>query len=497
MSDYDYDSSWMRDYSREELEDQGVTADWINLSRSQHPRSESPINPLHSIQSQSLASGSYQSYSDSISQPSHQSPHQSPQQQQNTTSRRSSYYPATINTGDILGPSSPGSVVSQGAYTPVSRPAWDPSRIPSSRLQTPGEPVPLSLLMHPPIFTVEGEAAYGLADNFPEDSKFRQNYPFDANYYPASRNIMSTLWKGVGIPASRQDKKWIELIDHVDFYRIIYITVVLRGNVSMNSDSIAHDRILQNIAAIFNAAGHVNTTRPPGFDHVLKHRRSNITNHDLRKLFKLLDNKSNPERAKPLDWVLDWAIDKTWGTRTPKRILNGVPEAIWNHFGLTFNQCFEDKRNYCWEWDYMWSFQYDQHGSGWRLSGPRTQQEQSQQQAERPATQTSTPQGTQPYQQVAESSGTSVYRQQPPTQQWGGQSSYGSYEAGPSGTQLYDQQETVQSLQTQHHEPQVAPLEGQQTGDHKGKRRASSNTTNSQNSQSHRQKRPTKPTRGY
>ncbi|KAB8291735.1 hypothetical protein EYC80_006531 [Monilinia laxa] len=404
MSGTDYSTyGWTMEYSDETLLQRGWHEFQVREVRACWPRSSNP------------AAGSGNA--------------PAPQQSSRAPSE-DSYIPLSITTSDLhLQTSTPSVVSQQHTNTLMVRPEWRTSRPPSLEPHTPGTPVSLSSLAGPPMDLVPDEAPYGQPDNFPEGSKYWRTGTFNPAYCPNEKNV-AALWQGAITDEKRQE--WVKLWDHVDFYRLVFITVVLRGDVTRHHDSLEDQYLLRSIAEIFNRASPNTANRPPGFTKVLRDRRKLIKVDDLNALFILLNDKTNPNRAKPLTFLLHWAKDREFGSFTPKMILNGIPEAILAHFRVTYSQSCDNPKRFRWERGFLPCFQYENLDGIWNL--PKSTAAPS-----RPTT-----------------------------------SHQSEVQSGPSGIQPYDQQQVAPQLQ-----------EGGGTSPTKGEGKHSAPSSSSQSHQSH------------
>ncbi|KAG4028101.1 hypothetical protein MFRU_024g00710 [Monilinia fructicola] len=403
MSGTDYSTyGWTKEYSDDYLLQDGWQEWQIREVRVWWPQSSNPSQYSLATGSgdaqqepQSSAQGEFQSYSQESQSTLENAPQSLSSQQSFRTLSHDSYIPVSITTSDLRQPSSTCSMVSQqDTNTPMVRPEWRGSGSPSLEPQSPGEPVTLSSLAWPPMDLVPGEAPYGQADHFPEGSKYSPVSKLKPAYCPNDDNV-AALWRGA--ITNEKEQEWVKRWDHVDFYRLVYITVVLRGDVTRHHDSLNDQYLLQNIAAIFNQASSGNANRPPGFEKVLSNRRSKITMGDLQQLFILLNDRTNPCRGEPLTISLHWAKDREWGTFSPKMVLNGVPEAILAHFRLTYAESCQNPRKFRWERGFLPCFQYQDLDGIWHL--PMSAAAPSQPTTSYHSEVQSRPSGSQPYDQ--------------------------------------------------------------------------------------------------
>ncbi|KAM3073451.1 hypothetical protein ACMFMG_004652 [Clarireedia jacksonii] len=153
---------------------------------------------------------------------------------------------------------------------------------------------------------------------------------FDSGYDPViGTHTVKQLWRAsyqpVRRPYTRKEHQGevaaCERFDHVDLYRIIYVTMVLRYTV-YNFD----EAFLSKLAAILTRAG-----RPHGYENTLLCRmpqRSGkriYTVAELRALFNILGNRKSPGRDRPFNRVLAWANEYP---NTSEKLLADLPTAI-------------------------------------------------------------------------------------------------------------------------------------------------------------------------
>ncbi|KAJ8068438.1 hypothetical protein OCU04_003994 [Sclerotinia nivalis] len=143
-----------------------------------------------------------------------------------------------------------------------------------------------------------GEGPYGI---WPTE-------PWDSGYFPTfkgkklNKGCVVDLWRGVW--QDEKEEQVCLLFDHVDFYRLAYITTVHRGTVERPGFTEFSEEIgdyktvnkLDDIVRILNNAG-----RPPGFGGISQKRPDNgFTYQQVSDLFSILANKRNPNRGKHL-----------------------------------------------------------------------------------------------------------------------------------------------------------------------------------------------------
>ncbi|KAF7889201.1 hypothetical protein EAF00_009501 [Botryotinia globosa] len=251
------------------------------------------------------------------------------------------------------------------------------TRQPTGEVASPGLPVMEEELNHPQMDLIEGETPYGFEDHYIPGTAFAETRRVvipvtgepDYGYFPMKKHLMKEFWQGAAV---EEEKSWFcRRWDHVDFFRLVYLTVTLVGNVSMTTTSNADECLLQNIATIFNMASHSTQNRPPGFFRTLGNRNKQVDVPMLRQLFQILNDQENSNRNDPLIRVMEWSKREGVSLITPKRVLNGIPEAIYGHFKMTFQQCHAQKWYFRFDSShYLMAFQhYDGHPN-WRLLGP-------------------------------------------------------------------------------------------------------------------------------
>jgi hypothetical protein len=166
---------------------------------------------------------------------------------------------------------------------------------------------------------------------FTEGDLYPEGRPFYSMYDPlAGKDTVSKLWWGVFRNSTHvytAAKKTAAAaacarFDHVDLYRIIYITTVFQ-KTAYDVD----EAFLTILAEILTRAG-----RPHGYGRILLHRRAPpgaskpvYTTAELRDLFDVLGNKLCIGRDKAFMRVLKWVTKKP---NSPPRVLAGLPEVI-------------------------------------------------------------------------------------------------------------------------------------------------------------------------
>ncbi|KAF7865735.1 hypothetical protein EAF04_005901 [Stromatinia cepivora] len=212
-----------------------------------------------------------------------------------------------------------------------------------------------------------GEGPYGI---WPTE-------PWDSAYFPTFRgkklnkSCVVDLWKDVW-----QDEKQEQvclLFDHVDFYRLAYITTVHRGTVERPgfwefSEEIGdYETVnkLDDIVKILDNAG-----RPPGFGGISQKRPDNgFTYQQVSDLFSILANKKNPNRGKAFSQVLNWVNTHEF---SPKRVLRNVPETIVRYYGYSYQDALANKR-FRWEWQiesFLYKEDLNPKKARWFIEGP-------------------------------------------------------------------------------------------------------------------------------
>ncbi|KAF7926350.1 uncharacterized protein EAE98_006645 [Botrytis deweyae] len=251
------------------------------------------------------------------------------------------------------------------------------TRQPTEDVASPGLPVMEEELNYPQMDLIEGEAPYGFPDSWIPNTAFaktrwvhmpKAGEP-DYGYSPVTKNLMKEFWQAA--TADEEESLICRRWDHVDFFRLVYLTVTLVRNVSMNTVSDEDEGMLERIATIFNMASPRTHNRPPGFFRTLDNRHKLVDVPILRQLFQILNNQNNPNRNDPLIRVMAWSTRRGVSMITPKRVLNGIPEAIYAYFNMTFQQCNAQKSYFRFDSShYLMAFQHYDGDSNWRLLGP-------------------------------------------------------------------------------------------------------------------------------
>ncbi|TGO41101.1 hypothetical protein BHYA_0026g00070 [Botrytis hyacinthi] len=279
-------------------------------------------------------------------------------------------------------PGAYGSFVPEGSHFSHGSSAYSGNHLhgtrqPTGEVASPGLPVMEVELNHPRMDLIDGEAPYGFPDLWIPNTAFAKtrwvNIPVtgepDYGYFPMTKHLMKEFWQGAA--ADEEDSWFCRRWDHVDFFRLVYLTVTLVGNVSMNTTSKDDECLLQNIATIFNMASPLTHNRPPGFFRTLGNRNKQVDVPMLRQLFQILNNQHNPNRSDPLIRVMEWSKRKAVSLITPKRVLNGIPEAIYACFNMTFQECNAQKWYFRFDSShYLMAFQHYDGDQNWRLLGP-------------------------------------------------------------------------------------------------------------------------------
>lgn len=140
------------------------------------------------------------------------------------------------------------------------------------------------------------------------------------------------------------------MFDHVDLYRLAYITTVHLGSVE-RPDTIVEGMVaagggdlinwLRDIVAILNEAG-----RPPGFGGVSHRRPEAFTEEQVRALFAIMANKGNINRGKAFQILEGWVWLSGW---SPRLVLRNVPETIVSHWKHSYQTALTD-RALRWDW---------------------------------------------------------------------------------------------------------------------------------------------------
>ncbi|TGO87402.1 hypothetical protein BPOR_0228g00040 [Botrytis porri] len=257
-----------------------------------------------------------------------------------------------------------GSFAPEGSHFSHGSSAYSGNRLngtrqPTDEAASPGLPVMMEELNHPQMDLMEGKIPYGFPDVWIPGTVYANNRWVstpttgepDYGYLPMAKNPMKEFWQGV---ATDQEEEWFcRRWDYVDFLRLVYLTVTL------------------NVVTIFNNASRSTQNRPPGFFTALGNRNKQVDVPLLRQFFQILNNQENPNRNDPLIRVIEWYKRKGMSLITTKRVLNGIPEAIYENFGLTFQQCNAQKWYFRFDSShYLMAFQNHDGDINWRLLGP-------------------------------------------------------------------------------------------------------------------------------
>ncbi|TEY53299.1 hypothetical protein BOTCAL_0249g00100 [Botryotinia calthae] len=229
-----------------------------------------------------------------------------------------------------------------------------PSRLPSSiHPQSRGSPATWEQLQteipgakYIPI--EEGELPYGKWHTSPWDSGYNPEFH---KTYPRNKGPVADLWRDTWQGKEGCEEERICLMfDHVDLYRLAYITTVHLGSVE-RPDAIIKgmktpdggDLInwLRDIVAILNEAG-----RPPGFGGITHRRPDAFTEEQVRVLFAIMANRDNMNRGNAFNILEGWVLLPGW---SPRLVLRNVPETIVNHWKHNYQTALMDGA-LRWDW---------------------------------------------------------------------------------------------------------------------------------------------------
>ncbi|CAD6441192.1 cfbf31d2-ab9a-469c-8755-ac7af03c6fee-CDS [Sclerotinia trifoliorum] len=212
-----------------------------------------------------------------------------------------------------------------------------------------------------------GERPYGIWPDSPWDSGYSPTFTGKN----CNEGCVANLWEGVW--RDETEEQVCLLFDHVDFYRLAYITTVHRGTVerpgftefSKETQDYKIINSLNDIVKILNIAG-----RPPGFERISQRRPGNgFTCQQVSDLLSILANKENPNRGNAFGQVLAWANS---GDLSPKRVLRNVPESIVKYYGFQNHEALADKR-FRWEWlikSFLYKEDPNPDHAHWYIEGP-------------------------------------------------------------------------------------------------------------------------------
>ncbi|KAF7886718.1 uncharacterized protein EAF02_003365 [Botrytis sinoallii] len=271
-----------------------------------------------------------------------------------------------------------------------------PTRGPSSiYAQTPGSPATFEQLQT----EIPGAKYIPLKPDEPPYGVW-STVPWDSGYFPGfkkthpNKGVVADLWIDTWQGEEGcEDERICLMFDHVDLYRLAYITTVHLGAVH-RPDTIVEgmqgtgpggsDQVntLGDIVAILNKAG-----RPPGFGGVTHRRPNAFTEEQVRRLFGIMANKNNINRGKAFRSVEKWALSSLW---SPRLVLRNVPETIVNHWKHTYDSALRDK-GLRWDWrikefiyvetvdskgDAQWTLESNAYEPGSQPSGSTSKEQQ-------------------------------------------------------------------------------------------------------------------------
>ncbi|KAF7932216.1 hypothetical protein EAE99_003456 [Botrytis elliptica] len=272
-----------------------------------------------------------------------------------------------------------------------------PTRGPSSiYAQTPGTPTTFEQLKT----EIPGAKYIPRQTNEPPYGEWSTD-PWKSGYFPdfnktrPNKGVVADLWIDTWQgKAGCEDEKICLMFDHVDLYRLAYITTVhlgavhrpdtivegLQGTGPNGSDPV---NTVGDIVAILNKAG-----RPPGFERVTHLRPNAFTEEQVRSLFAIMANKKNTKRDKAFRNVEQWALRPSW---SPRRVLRNVPETIVNYWGHTNDKALRDP-GLRWDWriiefiyvetpdiegNAQWILESNEYEPGSQPSGSTSKEQQS------------------------------------------------------------------------------------------------------------------------
>ncbi|THV51383.1 hypothetical protein BGAL_0112g00030 [Botrytis galanthina] len=192
------------------------------------------------------------------------------------------------------------------------------------------------------------EPPYGTWSTVPWDSGYNPGFQ---KAYPHNEGPVADLWRDTWQGQEGCEEERICLMfDHVDLYRLAYITTVHLGSVE-RPDTIVEGMVaagggdlinwLRDIVAILNEAG-----RPPGFGGVSHRRPEAFTEEQVRALFAIMANKGNINRGKAFQILEGWVWLSGW---SPRLVLRNVPETIVSHWKHSYQTALTD-RALRWDW---------------------------------------------------------------------------------------------------------------------------------------------------
>ncbi|TGO09221.1 hypothetical protein BTUL_0174g00040 [Botrytis tulipae] len=260
-------------------------------------------------------------------------------------------------------------------YVELQRQISPPSRAPSSiHPQSTGSPATLDQLQteipgakYIPL--KDEEPSYGIWSTVPWDSGYN---PAFHSPYPHNKGPVADLWRDTWQGQEGCEEERICLMfDHVDLYRLAYITTVHLGSVE-RPDTIVEGLTapdgsnlvnwLRDIVAILNEAG-----RPPGFEGVSHRRPGAFTVEQVRSLFAMMANRNNINRGKAFNILEGWVWLSGW---SPRLVLRNVPETIVSHWNHSYQTALTD-RALRWDWrikEFIYEETVDSKGEAvWKL----------------------------------------------------------------------------------------------------------------------------------
>ncbi|KAF7935397.1 uncharacterized protein EAE97_008304 [Botrytis byssoidea] len=196
--------------------------------------------------------------------------------------------------------------------------------------------------------TVTKEPLYGIWSPVPWDSGYNPAFhsPYPHNKGPGA-DLWRDTWQG---QEGCEEERICLMFDHVDLYRLAYITTVHLGSVE-RPDTIVEGMTgpdggnlvnwLRDIVAILNEAG-----RPPGFGGVSQRRPGAFTVEQVRSLFAIMANRNNINRGKAFNILEGWVWLSGW---SPRLVLRNVPETIVSHWNHSYQTALTD-RALRWDW---------------------------------------------------------------------------------------------------------------------------------------------------
>ncbi|KAF5871120.1 uncharacterized protein Bfra_007633 [Botrytis fragariae] len=225
----------------------------------------------------------------------------------------------------------PSSIYAQSSSSPVT---WDQlqTEIPGAKY------IPLK----------DGELPYGTWSTVPWDSGYNPGFQ---KTHPRNKGPVADLWRDTWQGQEGCEEERICLMfDHVDLYRLAYITTVHLGSVERPDTMVegmktpgGSDLVnwLRDIVEILNEAG-----RPPGFGGISHRRPDAFNQQQVRDLFAIMANRDNINRGNAFNILERWVWLSGW---SPRLVLRNVPETIVSHWKHSYQTALTD-RALRWDW---------------------------------------------------------------------------------------------------------------------------------------------------